>query len=107
MHFVVKGLQFSLFGAFLVLGVNSAARAETVDMAKFTCGQLLTGSPDAIEAAVWIGGYYNGMHKNTKLDLENMKHNAEAVVAACKDNQKKAVMQTIDEMFAAGKKKKM
>lgn len=107
MHFVVKSLQFSLFGVSLVLAANIGARAETVDMAKFTCNQLLTGSPDAIEAAVWIGGYYNGMHKNTKLDLENMKHNAESIVAVCKENPKKSVMQTIDEMFAAGKKKKM
>lgn len=107
MHFVVKSLQFSFFGALLVLAANTASRAETVDMAKFTCGQLLTGSPDSIEAAIWIGGYYNGMHKNTKLDLENMKHNAESIVAVCKESPKKSVMQTINEMFAAGKKKKM
>ena len=107
MHFLVKGLQFLLFGTVLVLAVNTVSRAETVDMAKFTCNQLLTGSPDAIEAAVWIGGYYNGMHKNTRLDLGNMKHNAETIVAVCKENPKKSVMQTINEMFAAGKKKKM
>ena len=65
----------------------------------------MSGGPDAIEAAIWISGYYNGLHKNTKLDLNNMKHNAELVVAECKDNPKKTVMQAIDGMIAAGKKK--
>jgi HdeA/HdeB family len=105
MNLLKNGLKYSLFGASLVLAVNTATQAETIDMAKFTCGQLLGGGPDAIDAAVWTSGYYNGMHKNTKLDLENMKHNAEVIVEVCKENPKKSVMQTINEMIAAGKKK--
>jgi hypothetical protein len=34
-----------------------------------------------------------------------MKHNAEVIVATCKENPKKSVMETINEMLAAGKKK--
>ena len=45
------------------------------------------------------------MHKNTKLDTANMKHNAEVIVATCKENPKKSVMETINGMLAAGKKK--
>jgi HdeA/HdeB family len=105
MNFLMNSLKYSLFGASFVLAMNMATQAETVDMAKFTCGQLLSGSPNAIDAAVWTSGYYNGMHKNTKLDLENMKHNADVIVAACKEDPKKAVMKTIDEVLAVGKKK--
>jgi len=105
MNFLTKGFQYSFLGASLVLAANTATPAATVDMAKFTCAQLMSGSPDTIEAVIWISGYYNGAHKNTKLDLENMKHNAEVIVAACKEDSKKTVMQTIDGMIAAGKKK--
>lgn len=105
MNLLMNSLKYSLLGAALVLVPGTTTRAETVDMAKITCGQLLTGSPDAIDAAVWTSGYYNGMHKNTKLDLQNMKHNAEVIVATCKENPKKSVMETINEMLAAGKKK--
>ena len=104
MNLLTSGLKYSLFGASLVLATGTAMRAETIDMSKFTCAQMLGGSQDAIEAVIWTSGYYNGMHKNTKLDLENMKHNAEAIVAACKDDPKKTVMQTINAMFEAGKK---
>ena len=105
MNFLVNGLKYSLFGASLALAMTTATQAEMVDMSKFPCSKLLSGGPDAIDAAVWTSGYYNGLHKNTKLDLNNMKHNAELVVAECKDNPKKTVMQAIDGMIAAGKKK--
>lgn len=104
MNCLVNCLKCSLFGASIVLATSLATRATEFDMSKFTCAQLLTGSPDALDAAVWTGGYYNGLHKNTKLDLENMKHNAEVIVAVCKEDPKKTVMQTIDAMLAAGKK---
>jgi|SRR5450631_860790 hypothetical protein len=101
----MKCLKYSLFGASLVLAMNTATQAEVMDMSKFTCNQLLSGSPDAIEAAVWTSGYYNGLRKNTKLDLAAVKHNAEMVMAACKDNPKKTVMQTVDTLLSDGKKK--
>jgi hypothetical protein len=101
----MKCLKYSLFGASLVLAMNTATQAEVMDMSKFTCNQLLSGSPDAIEAAVWTSGYYNGLRKNTKVDLAVMKHNAEMVMAACKDNSKKTVMQTVDTLLSGGKKK--
>lgn len=105
MNCLMTGLKYALFGASFVLAMNAATQAEMVDMSKFPCSELLSGSPDAVDAAIWTSGYYNGLHKNTKLDLNNMKRNAEVVVAACKDDPKKTVMQTIDGMIAAGKKK--
>ena len=98
-------LKYSLLGASLVLAMNTATQAEVIDMSKFTCSDLISGSPDAIEAAIWTSGYYNGLHKNTKLDLNAMKHNAELVMAACKNNPKKTVMQTVDTLLSSGKKK--
>jgi hypothetical protein len=87
-----------------VLGVSSTAQAQgTVDMSKFTCEQLLAGSGNSIEAAIWLSGYYNGLHKNTTLDLGQFGKNAEVIVAECKGNPKATVMGTIEKM-SSGKK---
>ena len=97
-------LKYAFFGTSLVLGMSSAIQAQVmVDMSKFTCNQLLSGTPDALEAAVWTSGYYNGLRKNTMVDLNVLKHNAEAVMAACKDNPNKTIMQTVDTLLAAAK----
>jgi len=99
-------LKYSLYSTLIGLVLVSPTHAQVrVDMAKFTCTQLLSGSSDAIEAAIWTSGYYNGLHKNTMLDLNAMKHNADAVVAACTSNPKKTVMQTVNGLLAAKKKK--
>jgi len=95
----------------LVLTAITAAQTQAqvmvvVDMSKFTCEQLLRGTGNSIDAAVWISGYYNGLRKNTMLDLGQFKQNAEAVVAECAANPGKTVMRTIDTMLAAGRKKK-
>ena len=88
----------------LVLGLTSTAQAQgTVDMSKFTCEQMLQGSGNSIEAAIWLSGYYNGLRKNTKLDLDQFQKNAAVVVAECKDHPKATVMQTIKTMTSRKK----
>ena len=87
-----------------VLGMGSAARAQgTVDMSKYTCEQLLKGTANSIEAAIWLSGYYNGQRKNTKFDLDQFKKNAEVVIAECRDKPKATVMQTINAMASRKK----
>jgi hypothetical protein len=84
----------------LMIGLTPASRAEMIaDMSKLTCAKLLEGGPDSTEAAIWLSGYYNGIHKNTKLDLGAFKNNAKVIVEECHSNPKKTVMQTIDGMM--------
>jgi len=93
-----------LVAAALFLGVNQPAQAQGVtDMAKLTCAQLLEGSANAIESAVWLSGYYNGLRKNTKLDLNQFQKNADAVIAECKNDPKKTVMQIVNAMLSRKK----
>jgi HdeA/HdeB family protein len=92
-----------LWIAFAALTIVSAAAsraqmAVTVDMSKFTCEQLLEGTYDSIFTAVWISGYFNGTRKTAKLDLNNLKHNAELVGASCKSNPKQTVMETVSKL---------
>jgi len=98
-------LKYFLFGTSLILPMNTATIAAEIDMSKFTCVQLMSGGPDAMEAAIWLSGYYNGVRKNTTLDLNALKHNAEMVIAACKANSNKTVMQTVDTLLAGAEKK--
>jgi hypothetical protein len=56
-----------------------------------------------IEAAIWISGYYNGLRKNTMLNLNAMKPNAEMVSAACKGSPNQTIMQTVNTLFSAEK----
>jgi HdeA/HdeB family protein len=87
-----------------VLAVSSTSQAQVmVDMSKITCEQLLKGSGNSIEAAIWLSGYYNGLRKNTKLDLNQYRKNAEIIVAECKDSPKATVMQTIKTMTSRKK----
>jgi hypothetical protein len=85
----------------LTLMAASTVRAQmavTVDMSKFTCAQLLEGTYDSIFTAVWISGYFNGIRKNAKLDLSNLRHNAELVAAGCKPDPNQTVMETVTKL---------
>src|SRR6478609_10627941 len=89
----------SMVAAAVVLGMTSMVQAQgTVDMSKFTCEQLLAGSGNSIEAAIWLSGYYNGTRKNAKLDLDQFHKKAEVIVAECRENPKKPGMGTIKGM---------
>ncbi len=87
----------------LMVGMNAIAQAQTVDMSKFTCEQLLLGSANSIEAAIWISGYYNGRKNNTKVDASQFKENAGVVVAQCKEKPKATVMQTVNKLMSRKK----
>jgi hypothetical protein len=87
--------------AMLGLGMAPASHAQmVVDMSKFTCAQFLEGTSDSIETAIWLSGYYNGLHKNTKVDLKRLKHNADLVKNECHSNPKKTVMKIITTMLS-------
>jgi hypothetical protein len=100
----MRVLKYLLLSTSLMLTMNAVTQAEVIDMSKFTCKQLLSGTQDAVEAAIWTSGYYHGLHKSTKLDLVALKQNGDAVIAACKDNPNKSVMQTVTTLSRGAKK---
>jgi HdeA/HdeB family protein len=90
--------------AALALTISSASRAQViVDMSAVTCEQMLKGTANSIEVAIWLSGYYNGLRKNTKLDLNQLKKNADAVVQACAADRSGTVMKTIEKVVATRK----
>ena len=73
---------------------------DTVDMSAFTCQQLLAGTADSLLTGVWLSGYFNGVRKNTKLNVGNLQHNSELIVAECKSHPNQTVMQTVESLAA-------
>jgi len=100
----MKVIKPLIAGMAIVLVASPGAHAQGVtDMSKLTCAQLLEGSANAIESAIWLSGYYNGLRKNTKLDLGQFQKNADAVIAECKNDPKKPVMQIVNTMMSRKK----
>ena len=85
------------------VAASTAQAQDTTDMSKFTCEQFLAAGPNAVETAIWLSGYYNGLHKNTVINLKQFTQNAGAVVEECKANPKNTVMQTVDGMLSRKK----
>lgn len=84
--------------------MGSIAQAQLIlDMSKVRCEQLVTASPDAVDAAVWLSGYYNEIRRNTQLDFGQFKKNAESEIAACQKDPQNPVMKIIEEMLAKQK----
>lgn len=87
----------------LLLGVGATSKAQaqaTVDVAQVTCEQLLAGTPNSVEAVIWLSGYYNGLRKNTVLNLNQFKQNAEIVVAECRANPKTTIMKAVETLLS-------
>ena len=85
------------------LGGVPASHSYVMDMANFTCEQLLQGGTDATEQTIWLSGFYNGLHQNTNVDLSQMQHNVEIVKGECRANPNKTVMEIIDTILSQQK----
>ena len=89
---------------FLICSALSARAQVMIDFSKITCEQYVFSKvvpPTTV--AVWLSGYYNGLRKNTKLDLNQFQKNADAVIAECKNDPKKTVMQIVNAMLSRKK----
>jgi hypothetical protein len=54
-----------------------ALAQETVDVEKITCEQFLLGQiADSRSVSIWVSGYYNGLRKNSVIDVTAMQKNA-------------------------------
>jgi acid stress chaperone HdeB len=96
----MKVMPMLICSVALAAGAAAPARAQMIiDVSKVTCEQFLTASPNAVEAGIWLSGYYNGLRKNTQLDLVQFKKNADAVVAGCRADPKMTVMQAVDKLL--------
>src|SRR5271169_5240475 len=103
-RFVMKTFARSAFALLVLFAAPCVVNAQTVDIAEFTCKDLMAGpGNDAVFTSVWLSGFYNGKHNNTKIDLKKFKDNADAVVKYCTANPTKTVVQAVDSLLASQK----
>ena len=71
------------------IALATPARAEVVDMAAITCGELLNmKDDDAGTILVWLHGYFGGKADDTTFDIKGFEAAAKKIGAFCAQNKK-------------------
>ena len=87
-----------------VCGISVAQAQETVDIAKITCGQFLTGQvTDSQTLSIWLSGYYNGTRHNTVVDVSAFKKHSLDISNYCISHRDMNLMEAIENVFSAKK----
>ena len=87
-----------------VFGISVAQAQETVDIAKITCGQFLTGQvTDSQTLSIWLSGYYNGTRHNTVVDVSAFKKHSLDISNYCISHRDMNLMEAIENVFSAKK----
>lgn len=92
--------------AYAQVELKTYADAEgNLDVQKLTCAQLAnTFQEDADLMAVWYSGWYNGLAKFNKINVERGKEVEHRVIVYCKANQDKTVIKALDVVIKAYRK---
>jgi hypothetical protein len=86
----------------LWLAITPCARAEiTIDVSKMTCKEFMFDNlilPDNV--AYWLSGFYNGMHGNTKFNIDELQDYVNKVEQYCMREPGKTVMQAAETVLS-------
>ena len=87
-----------------VFGISVARAQETIDIAKITCDQFLTGQVyDAQTFSIWLSGYYHGERHNTVVDVSALKKHALDMMDYCIEHKDMKLMEAIKNALGAKK----
>ena len=87
-----------------VFGISVGRAQETIDIAKITCDQFLTGQIyDAQTFSIWLSGYYNGTRHNTVVDLRALMKHSLDVMDYCISHKEMKLMEAIQTTLGAKK----
>jgi hypothetical protein len=83
----------------VMLGPLQAPRAEVIDMAAVTCGDLLDmNADDAGSVLLWTHGYFGGLANDTKVDLHGFKEAAKVIGEYCAKHKKVTLISAIKDL---------
>ena len=91
-------IALALLGAFV--GSSAAHAQVTVDVAKITCRQYLTGkitTPRSV--ANWLSGYFHGERGDTTLDSGDLGANVGKVEAFCRKHHEMPLLEAARTVF--------
>jgi hypothetical protein len=87
-----------------VSGISVGRAQETIDIAKITCDQFLTGQIyDAQTFSIWLNGYYSGTRHNTVVDVSKFKSHALDIMDYCIEHKEMNLMEAIKNALGAEK----
>lgn len=77
------------------------ARAQTtIDVAKITCDQFLSGRvADSRTVTIWLSGYYNGTRKNTVVDVNALQNDSQEILDYCITHRNAILMDAVTTLF--------
>ena len=85
-----------------VLMVATWAQAETTDMSKITCDDVMHTFPeDVVIVGAWMSGYYNAKRNNTVVDEKEVAANSKKVAEFCQANPHVTLMNAIEQIAKA------
>lgn len=101
---IVK-FRFAALVATLALLPSSGARSQvTVDMAKLSCTQYLTGKfAPRKYVALWLSGYYHGKSNNTVIDPATLEANNDKIDNYCNGHRDAMIMDAVKNALGLNK----
>lgn len=71
---------------------------EIVDVSRITCGEFgRMPLPRALVLVGWIGGFYAGQTRETRVEVPAFIEVADRVIALCREDEAKRLMAVVDE----------
>lgn len=97
----MKRLRLTIPAMLLSLSAWSSAHAQvTVDIAKITCDQFtLYKITDPRNIAIWLSGYYHGLHNDTIVDTQQLSANLRKIMDYCNLHTQETVMKAVESVF--------
>jgi acid stress chaperone HdeB len=99
---LVKRTLF-ISSAIVFLTASSMASAQvTVDVSKITCDEFVKYEiADPKRIAIWISGYYHGIHNNPIVDKHQTLQMIDKLEEYCFKHPNDLVMKEVDELLGA------
>src|SRR5215831_8912314 len=97
----MKRLRLTIPAMLLAVSAWSSASAQvTVDIAKITCDQFtLYKVTDPQNIAIWLSGYYHGLHKTTVVDTQALSDNLRKIKDYCNLHPTETVFKAVETVF--------
>jgi hypothetical protein len=97
----MKRLQLTIATMVLALASWSGAQAQvTIDISKITCDQFtLYKITDPRNIAIWLSGYYHGLHNTTTVDTQQLSENLRKITDYCNLHTQETVFHAVESVF--------
>ena len=92
-----------VISAIALLGASSIAKAQvTIDVSKITCDEFVKYKiAEPKQIAIWLSGYYHGIHGSTILDTQELLQIMNKVEEYCFTHSDTLVMKAVDGTLGA------